>query len=140
MAQNTIEILIVEDNPSDARLTLEAFEESGIDCIIHIAQDGLEAKKLLSENAFSPSFILLDLNLPRMNGFELLEWLKEDEKLRKIPVAVLTTSAASEDVERVYQLHGNCFIQKPVDFDSFFNIVQSINHFWLSVANIPGGC
>jgi CheY-like chemotaxis protein len=137
-----IEILLVEDNPGDVRLTQEALKEGKILNNLHMARDGVEAISFLrreGENgtAVRPDLILLDLNLPRKDGREVLTEIKKDEELRRIPVVVLTTSRAEEDIIRTYDCHANCYITKPVDFDQFINVIKSIENFWLSIVKLP---
>jgi two-component system, chemotaxis family, response regulator Rcp1 len=137
-----VEILLVEDSPSDVLMTKEALDEARLINTIHVAEDGVEAMQFLrKEGKFSsaprPDLILLDLNLPRMNGREVLAEIKADELLKNIPVVVLTTSRAEEDVLRAYNLHANCYVIKPVEFDNFVKAVQSIRQFWFSVVTLP---
>jgi len=137
-----VEILLVEDNPGDARLTLELLKEGKINNNCHLAKDGVEALQYLrGEGAHAaapqPDLILLDLNLPRKDGREVLAELKADVALRKIPVVVLTTSEAEQDIVKTYDLHANCYITKPVDLDKFITIVRAIESFWLSVVKLP---
>jgi two-component system, chemotaxis family, response regulator Rcp1 len=141
-ASRPISILLVEDNPGDVRLTREALREGKVQSELQVARDGVEALDLLSRrgpyaNAPRPDLILLDLNLPRKDGRELLAELKADETLRRIPVVVLSTSRAEEDIRRSYDLHANCYITKPVDLDRFIEVVKSIDAFWLGVAELP---
>jgi len=142
MNSRTIEILLVEDNPGDARLTLEAFKEARVLNNINLVEDGVEALAYLRRegrysDARQPDLILLDLNLPRKDGREVLEEIKTDELLKKIPVVVLTTSAAEEDIARAYTRHANCYITKPVDLDQFLRVVHSIESFWLTLVKLP---
>ncbi|HZI14015.1 MAG TPA: response regulator [Myxococcus sp.] len=137
-----IEILLVEDNPGDVRLTIEALKEGKVHNSLSVARDGVEALAFLRRQgtfvrAARPDLILLDLNLPRKDGREVLAEIKEDPSLRRIPVVVLTTSKAEEDVLRTYDLHANCYIAKPVDLDQFISVVRSIDDFWLSVVRLP---
>jgi len=137
-----VEILLVEDNPGDVRLTQEALKEGKVYNNLHWAKDGVEALSFLMRegehaNAPRPDIILLDLNLPRKDGREVLSIIKNDEQLRNIPVVVLTTSKAEEDVLRSYELHANCYVTKPVDLDKFIVVVQSIDRFWLTVVTLP---
>lgn len=137
-----IVILLVEDNPGDVRLTQEAFREAKVRNSLYVVEDGEKALKFLRrENGFSdvprPDIILLDLNLPKKSGQEILAEIKADPSLRRIPVVVLTTSKAEEDILKSYDLHANCFVTKPVDFDRFLRVVQSIQEFWLSVVKLP---
>jgi two-component system, chemotaxis family, response regulator Rcp1 len=137
-----IEILLVEDNPGDVRLTQEALREGKVHNRLTVAKDGVEALSVLRrEGAFAsaarPDLILLDLNLPRKDGREVLADIKNDPALRRIPVVVLTTSKAEEDILRTYDLHANCYITKPVDLEQFISVVRSIDEFWLSVVRLP---
>jgi chemotaxis family two-component system response regulator Rcp1 len=137
-----IEILLVEDNAADARLTREALREGCVANRLSHVSDGIEALAFLRRkgryhDAPLPDIILLDLNLPRMDGREVLAELKQDPVLRLIPVVVLTTSEAEEDILRSYELHANCYITKPVDLEKFFSIVRSIEEFWLAVIKLP---
>lgn len=143
IAGRPIEILLVEDNPGDVRLTQEALHDGKVHNNLSIARDGVEAMAFLRrEGEFAqgprPDLILLDLNLPRKDGREVLTELKADEDLRTIPVVVLTTSKAEEDVIRSYSLHANCYISKPVDLDQFITVVHSIEQFWLTIVTLPG--
>jgi CheY-like chemotaxis protein len=142
MNSRTIEILLVEDNPGDARLTLEAFKEGKVSNNLTVMGDGVEALAYLRRqgryaNSPQPDLILLDLNLPKKDGREVLAEIKADEHLMKIPVIVLTTSAAEEDIARAYTRHANCYITKPVDLDQFLRVVQSIESFWLTLVKLP---
>ena len=137
-----LEILLVEDNPGDIRLTQEAFKESGINYKLHVATDGIEALNFLYQkdeyvDAPIPSIIILDLNLPKRDGREVLKSIKTNKVLKKIPVVILTTSKSEEDIFHTYDLHANCYITKPVDLDQFITVIQSIKHFWLSVVKLP---
>ena len=137
-----INILLVEDNPGDVRLTQEVFRDSRLCNTLHVVSDGVEALEFLhgeGEHADvpHPDLILLDLNLPRMDGRELLTTIKADDTLRLIPVVVLTTSGALEDIRQTYGLQANFYISKPVDLDQFIKIVQSIEGFWLTVVRLP---
>jgi len=137
-----IEILLVEDNPGDMRLTKEALKEGKVYSNLHWAKDGVEALEFLRrEGKFAdaprPDIILLDLNLPRKDGREVLSIIKNEEQLRNIPVVVLTTSKAEEDVLKSYALHANCYVTKPVDLEKFIVVVQSIDRFWLTVVTLP---
>ena len=137
-----IEVLLVEDNPGDVRLTMEAMRESKVLVNLSVAPDGEEALAFLRkegthQGAPRPDLILLDLNLPRKDGREVLAEIKVDTDLRRIPVVVLTTSRAEEDILRTYNLHANCFITKPVDLDQFLTVVGSIGEFWFSVVRLP---
>jgi CheY-like chemotaxis protein len=137
-----IEILLVEDNPGDVRLTKEALKEGKVYNNLHWAKDGVEALEFLRregshKNAPRPDIILLDLNLPKVDGREVLSIIKNDSHLKHIPVVVLTTSKADEDVLRSYELHANCYVTKPVDLEKFIVVVQSIDRFWLTVVTLP---
>ena len=137
-----VEILLVEDNPGDVRLTEEALKEGKVINNIHLVNDGVEAVSFLQKegkytDAVRPDLILLDLNLPKKDGREVLMEIKKDEALRRIPVVVLTTSKAEEDIIRTYDCHANCYITKPVDFDQFIKVVKSIEDFWLSLVKLP---
>ncbi len=137
-----IEVLLVEDSPGDVRLTREAFRDAKVHINLHVAPDGTEAMAYLKRegvhaNAPRPDLILLDLNLPRKDGREVLAEIKESPSLKTIPVVILTTSASEEDVLRTYLLHANCYISKPVDLEGFLKVVNSIDSFWLSVVRLP---
>ena len=137
-----IEILLVEDNPGDVRLTIEALKDGKIANNLNVARDGTEGLRFLhregpDEQAARPDLILLDLNLPKKNGREVLAEIKADPKLRRIPVVVPTTSQADEDVFKSYDLHANCYINKPVDFEQFIRVVRSIEDFWLTIVKLP---
>ncbi len=137
-----IEIMLVEDNPGDVRLTEEALKDSKIINSIHVVGDGEKALDYLYKNgdyadAVRPDLILLDLNLPKKNGYEVLAEIKGDDNLKRIPVVILTSSKAEEDVFHTYGLHANCFITKPIDLDQFMIVVQSIENFWLSLVKLP---
>jgi chemotaxis family two-component system response regulator Rcp1 len=143
-APNTepIEILLVEDNPGDARLAREALKESKVHNNLHLVVDGVEAMRFLRrEGAYAempvPDLILLDLNLPRKDGREVLAEIKEDHDLRLVPVVVLTTSAAERDLVKSYDLHANAYVVKPIDLDRFIEIVQAIENFWFSIVKLP---
>jgi two-component system, chemotaxis family, response regulator Rcp1 len=135
-------ILLVEDNPGDARLTQEALKEGKVLNELHIASDGVEAIAFLNRegkyvSAPRPDIILLDLNLPRMDGREVLAIIKNDPMFKRIPVVILTTSKAEEDIIRTYDLHANCYITKPVDLDQFLNVVQMVENFWFTIVCLP---
>ena len=137
-----VEILLVEDNPGDARLTEEAFKDSRLLNSMHRVSDGVEALGYLRQEgqyatAARPDIILLDLNMPRKDGREVLAEIKDDPDLKSIPVVVLTTSDADTDVIKSYELHANCYITKPVDLEKFMNIVQRIEDFWLAIVRLP---
>ena len=137
-----IEILMVEDNPGDVRLTREAFKHHKVWNELHVVEDGVAALDFLHrrppyEQAPRPDLVLLDLNLPRKDGRQVLASIKSDELLKTIPVVILTTSQAEEDVVRAYKLNANCYVTKPVDFEQFKRIVQGIEQFWLTVVTLP---
>jgi CheY-like chemotaxis protein len=137
-----VEILLVEDNKGDVGLIEEVFEEAKIKNNIHVAEDGEEAMLYLhGEGKFSgsqrPDIILLDLNLPKKDGREVLREIKEDDALKNIPVVILTTSTAENDILRAYELHANAYVTKPLDFDQFIKVVGSIVNFWLEIVRLP---
>ncbi len=137
-----IEILLVEDNPGDARLALEALKESKVRNNLHHVPDGVEAMRFLRRHGeyaggLTPDLILLDLNLPRKDGREVLAEIKEDAKLRPIPVVVLTTSVAESDLAKSYDLHANAYVVKPIDLDRFVEIVKAIEDFWFFIVKLP---
>lgn len=141
-ARTPVHILLVEDNPGDVRLTVEALKEGKILVDLQVARDGVEALAILRreapfEHAPRPDLILLDLNLPRMDGRQVLEVIKADAQLRYIPVVVLTTSAAEQDILQAYHLHANCYITKPVDLEQFIRVVKAIDNFWLTIVCLP---
>jgi CheY-like chemotaxis protein len=140
--RHPIEILLVEDDPGDVRLTREALKEGKVRNSLTVARDGVEALQILRREgahakAARPDVILLDLNLPRMDGREVLKAIKSDEKLKRIPVVVLTTSNADEDVVKSYELQANCYVTKPIDLDQFMKVVKTISEFWLEVVRLP---
>jgi CheY-like chemotaxis protein len=137
-----IEVLLVEDSVGDVRLTREAFKDAKVHINLHVAADGYDAMAFLKRerqyvDAPRPDLILLDLNLPKKDGREVLKEIKESPTLAIIPVVILTTSASEEDILRTYQLHANCYITKPVDLEGFLKVVKSIDTFWLSVVKLP---
>jgi CheY-like chemotaxis protein len=137
-----IEILLVEDSEPDARLAIEALREAKVQNRVTVVEDGVEAMAFLRRqgrfpDAPWPDLVLLDLNLPRKDGRQVLKEIKEDPVLRRIPVVVLTTSKAEEDILRAYDLHANCYITKPVDFGQFMDVVHKIEGFWLTVVALP---
>jgi len=139
---NTVEILLVEDNPADVLMTRSAFEDFKVRNTLHVVEDGVQALEYLrSEGDFAgkprPDLIMLDLNLPRKNGHEVLAEIKSDPILRNIPVVVLTTSKSEQDVLGAYNLHANCYIVKPVGFAKFVEAVKSIKNFWFSLVTLP---
>ena len=138
----SFEVLLVEDNPGDAQLTKIALEEGKVRIDLNVVEDGVEALLYLRRigkyaTATQPDLILLDLNLPKKDGREVLEEIKADEALKRIPVVILTTSQSEEDILKVYNLNANCYIPKPVDFERFVKIVQSIEHFWFTIVQLP---
>ncbi|MBN4064265.1 response regulator [Dehalococcoides mccartyi] len=137
-----VDILLVDDSPGDVRLTMEALTDAKISNKINVTSDGIEALQFLRKegeysNVTRPDLILLDLNMPRMDGRELLGIIKEDRDLRNIPVVVLTTSQSENDILESYDLRANCYITKPVDLDQFLIVVNSIQEFWLSIVKLP---
>ena len=137
-----IEVLLVEDSPGDVRLTREAFKDAKVLINLNVASDGVEAMAFLNHegnnaNAPRPDLILLDLNLPKKDGREVLAELKESPALKSIPVVILTTSESEADIHGSYQHHANCYITKPVDLDGFLKVVRSIDSFWLTVVKLP---
>ena len=142
LGQRPAEILLVEDNAGDIRLTREALSDGRINNRLHIANDGVDALAFLRhEGEFAdaprPDLILLDLNLPRLDGREVLAEIKSDPKLKNIPVVVLTTSQAEQDLLKAYSLHANCYIKKPVEFENFMEVIHSIKEFWLTIVVLP---
>ena len=137
-----IEILLIEDNPGDVRLTQEAFKEGKISNNLSVVSDGVEALAYLRKegqyaDTQQPDVILLDLNLPKKDGYEVLAEIKQDSDLKRIPVVILTTSEAERDILQTYYMHANCYITKPVDLDQFITVVKSIETFWLNVVKLP---
>jgi chemotaxis family two-component system response regulator Rcp1 len=137
-----IQILLVEDSPGDVRLTQEAFRDANSTARLHVAPDGVEAMAFLRRqdgyaDAPRPDLVLLDLNLPKMDGREVLHLIKEDDDLKTIPTVILTTSDAESDIMKSYQLQANCYLTKPVQLDAFENLVKSINDFWLINVKLP---
>lgn len=140
--QRAIDVLLVEDDPGDVLMTREAFEDGKVANRLAVVSDGVSAMAYLRKegehaDAITPDLVLLDLNLPRMDGREVLAAMKSDEKLRSIPVVVLTTSEAEEDVLRSYSLHANAYVTKPVDFERFIAVVRQIDDFFVSVVRLP---
>jgi CheY-like chemotaxis protein len=139
---NALQVLLVEDSLGDVRLTREVFSEAYMSVHLHVASDGIDALNFLRRegehaNARRPDLILLDLNLPRMDGRDVLAIIKEDDGLKTIPTVILTTSESDEDIIRSYRLHANCHLTKPVQLDAFEGLVKSINDFWLTKARLP---
>jgi chemotaxis family two-component system response regulator Rcp1 len=137
-----VEMLLVEDNPGDARLAMEALKDAKVNNNLNWVKDGVEAMTFLRRqgeytNAPRPDVILLDLNLPKKDGREVLADIKGDDDLRRIPVVILTVSSAEEDIIKTYNLHANCYIQKPLDLGQFIEVVKSIESFWLSIVKLP---
>ncbi len=137
-----IEVLLVEDSPGDVRLTQEAIKDAKVQMKLHVVEDGAEAMAFLARegkymNAPRPDLILLDLNLPKKDGREVLEEIKQSVTLKSIPVVILTTSSSEADILRSYTLHANCYITKPVSLDGFLTVVKSIDNFWFSVVKLP---
>ena len=142
MTPMAIEILLVEDNPGDVRLTREALKDAKVRNNLHVVDDGVKALQYLRrepgyEDAVRPDLILLDLNLPKMSGREVLQEIKTDPALLQIPVVVLTSSEAEQDIAKAYELHANCFVTKPVDLDRFIQVVRSLEDFWLTIVRLP---
>jgi len=138
-----LQVLLIEDSPGDVRLTQEVFRDAQASILLHVAADGVEAMDFLRRegvhaHAPRPDLILLDLNLPRMDGREVLARIKDDDTLKSIPTVILTTSDAEADILKSYQLHANCYLTKPVQLDAFESLVKSINEFWLTKASLPG--
>ena len=136
------EILLVEDNPGDVRLMKEAFREAKVEKNLTVVNDGVEAlaflkKQVPYQNATRPDMILLDLNLPKKHGQEVLQEIKSDPNLRRIPVVILTTSKTEQDILKTYDLHANCYISKPVDLEQFIKVIRTIEDFWLTIVNLP---
>jgi CheY-like chemotaxis protein len=137
-----IEILLVEDNPGDVRLTREALRDAKVRNNMAVASDGVEALAYLRQQGpyaetTRPDLVLLDLNLPRMNGFEVLDAIKDDADLKRIPVIILTTSQAEQDIVRSYDLYANAYVTKPVDLDQFIKVIKTIEDFWLEIVKLP---
>jgi len=137
-----VDVLLVEDNIGDVRLTQEAFKEARFRYNLHIARNGVEALSFLRQqgkykNAIRPDIILLDLNLPKKDGRQVLLEIKADDTLKRVPVIVLTTSGTMEDIIWSYNLHANCYINKPIEIDQFINVIQTIEEFWLTIVRLP---
>jgi two-component system, chemotaxis family, response regulator Rcp1 len=142
MNEKIINILLVEDNPADVRLAQEALDESKLFCKLHIVTNGEEAMEFLYGkgkyiNAIRPDLVILDLNLPKKDGREVLKEIKEDEYLKSIPVVILTMSTSDDDALKAYNLHANCYIIKPIDFKQFTKVVQTIQEFWFTIVKLP---
>jgi CheY-like chemotaxis protein len=141
--RKTIQLLLVEDNMGDQRLTMEVLKDSKVCSKMHTACDGVEALAFLHKegkyaDAPTPDLILLDLNMPRKDGREVLAEIKADAELRRIPVLVLTTSSAESDIKKTLDLHANCYITKPVDLEQFANVIKTIEEFWFNIVRYPG--
>jgi CheY-like chemotaxis protein len=141
-AGRAAEVLLVEDSPGDVRLTREALKEGKVRNNLNVVPDGVEAMAYLRReapygNATRPDIVLLDLNMPRKDGREVLAEMKADDSLKRIPVVILTTSEAEQDILRTYDLHANCYLTKPVDLDQFISIVKSVEDFWLTIVKLP---
>ena len=137
-----VQILLVEDNEGDILLTLEAFKELKVKNSVAVVKDGEEAIEFLKKqgqyaDSIMPHLILLDINMPKLNGIEVLDFIKKDEKLRRIPVVMLTTSSSDLDIASCYDKSANCFITKPLDFGKFLNVVEAIESFWFTIAQLP---
>ncbi len=142
IAERPMEILLVDDNPGDVRLTAEALRDGEVENRLHTAKDGMEAMAFLRRkgryiDAPRPDLILLDLNMPRMNGRQVLAEIKEDSTLKHIPVVILTGSREMDDIVKTYDLHANCYVTKPIDFEQFIMMMKSITDFWLSIVKLP---
>jgi len=139
-----VEILLIEDNPGDVRLTVEALKESKIINNLNVVDDGIEALSYLQKEGIykdkpRPDLIILDLNLPKKDGREVLGEIKSEDSLKQIPIAILTTSEAEEDIIKSYELHANCYITKPVNMEQFIKVVKSVGDFWFSIVMLPPG-
>ncbi|MDI1308427.1 MAG: response regulator [Methylotenera sp.] len=137
-----VEFLLAEDNPGDVRLTKEALRDSKVLNNLNVVQDGVEALAFLRRegkyaDAPRPDVVLLDLNLPKKDGRQVLEAIKSDPALKRIPVVIITSSEAEQDIMRTYDLHANCYVAKPVDLDQFIKVIQSIENFWLTIVKLP---
>jgi len=139
-----VEILLIEDNPGDVRLTIEALKESKIVNNLHVVDDGIEALSFLKKEGIykdkpRPDLIILDLNLPKKDGREVLAEIKSNDSLKQIPIVILTTSEAEEDIIKSYELHANCYITKPVNMEQFIKVVKFVGDFWFSIVMLPPG-
>ena len=142
--KDSINILLIEDNPGDVRLTLEALKESKIINNLQVVEDGIEALSYLKKDGNykdkpRPDLIILDLNLPKKDGREVLGEIKSEDSLKQIPIVILTTSEAEEDIIKSYELHANCYITKPVNMEQFVKVVKSVGEFWFSIVMLPPG-
>jgi len=142
LARGPMEILLIEDNPGDVRLTREALKEARVSNQLHTVDDGVKALEFLRQQGIyaampRPDLVLLDLNLPKMAGLEVLREIKQDRRLKTIPVVVLTTSQSRDDIAGSYDLHANCYVSKPVDLERFLHVIRSIETFWLATAKLP---
>lgn len=142
MMGRPVEVLLVEDSPGDVRLTEEALKEGKVRNNLNVVMDGVEAMAYLRRQgpyaaATRPDIVLLDLNMPKKDGREVLAEMKSDDRLRRIPVVILTTSEAEQDILKTYDLHANCYITKPVDLDQFISLVKSVEDFWLTIVKLP---
>jgi CheY-like chemotaxis protein len=140
--KKSIDILLVEDNPGDVRLIIEAFKDTEIPHNLVVAPDGMEAMQMINKegkysNTSRPKLIILDLNLPKKSGWEVLKEIKHDDSLKKIPIVILTTSSAEKDIEETYDNHVNAYLTKPVDLNQFINVAKSIQDFWLNNVKLP---
>jgi chemotaxis family two-component system response regulator Rcp1 len=143
-ATEPVDVLLIEDNPGDVRLTKEALKDAKLKIHMHVVGDGMEAMAFLRKQGKyaaspRPDLVLLDLNLPKKDGRQVLAEIKEDPDLKRIPVVIITTSKAEEDVLKSYNLHANCYVTKPLDLDQFITVVQSIEQFWLTIVKLPNG-
>jgi chemotaxis family two-component system response regulator Rcp1 len=139
-----VDLLLVEDNPGDVRLTKVALKDAKLKINMHVVGDGMEAMAFLHKqgkyaSSPRPDLIMLDLNLPKKDGRQVLAEIKEDPDLKRIPVVIVTTSKAEEDILKTYNLHANCYVTKPLDLDQFIAVVQSIEQFWLTIVKLPNG-
>jgi chemotaxis family two-component system response regulator Rcp1 len=139
-----VDVLLVEDNPGDVRLTKEALKDGKLKIHMHVVSDGMEAMAFLRKQGKyaaspRPDLVLLDLNLPKKDGRQVLAEIKDDPDLKRIPVVIITTSKAEEDVLKTYNLHANCYVTKPLDLDQFITVVKSIEQFWLTIVKLPNG-
>jgi chemotaxis family two-component system response regulator Rcp1 len=143
-ATEPVDVLLIEDNPGDVRLTKEALKDAKLKIHMHVVGDGMEAMAFLRKqgkyaSSPRPDLVLLDLNLPKKDGRQVLAEIKEDPDLKRIPVVIITSSKAEEDVLKSYNLHANCYVTKPLDLDQFITVVQSIEQFWLTIVKLPNG-